>query len=631
MSTPDGAARPLGRLRRSTAVLTAALVLSGSAPAADPEAEAEIPVFLRGVDLDLPAQEAFRDWPGTELLTRPYWLPWSWMSFQRASLFDRPVFLVLTVGWSASARGMEAGTLGDPRVLSVLNSGWTAVRVSADRRPDIRERYQTGSWPVVAFLLPNGLPMLSHANRSGEAMPITAAAVDPETLLFLLGEGRVYFDKWRTVLEEVGAVWAEREGGARPVAAAVDVQASEQVARWLLANADRQDGGIGLAPKFVISGFAEYSALRDARLLPALMEHAVLTLGRLIESPLYDASAGGVRRMALDPDWKRIQPEKMLDKNAYLLRDALFVLRSRPSPEIARALEGTVRFLIEGLGRPGGGFYLAVRAPAAPPEDDSSVEPLVLAGPNSLAGAALLRAGEWLDDRAATDAGIAALELTLKAAYHRGRGVDHVIDPGGSGRRFLETQADVALAFLDAFETTGDERWLLAARDIVDFALANLRTPGETAMSDHLPDAVPIGILGNPRRPLRPNTRLARAMLRLSVHGQGERYREEARAIVGSFAGSLVDYGVHAVETALAVEEIIREPLIVRISGSAADSAALRRAAVNLPWGWTVVTTAAEGADGASAEIVWRDEAVRVGTPEELDAEVRRRTGLGSR
>lgn len=151
-------------------------------------------------------------------------------------------------------------------------------------------------------------------------------------------------------------------------------------------------------------------------------------------------------------------------------------------------------------------------------------------------------------------------------------------------------------------------------------------------MMDHLPGAVPIGLLANPRHPLRPNTRLARAMLRLSIHGQGERYREEARAIVGTFAGGLVDYRVHAVEAALAVEELIREPLIVRISGDGAASAALRRAAVNLPWGWTVVTTTAPAeANGAAvAEVMWRDATVRTATPDELDAEVRRLTGLAS-
>ena len=642
MSNQDGGRPAYGPLRRSSAalavILTAFLALLGPIRAATDEAvevpedaATELPFFLQGVDLTLPSQEAFRDWPATELLTRPYWLPWSWLSFQRASLFDRPVFLVLTVGWSASAQAMSAGTLADPRVLAALNSGWTGVLVDADRRPDVRERYQTGSWPVIAFLLPNGRPMLSQANESGTAMPITTSAIDSETLLFLLGEGRLYFDKWRKVLEEVGGVWAEREAGYEPEPGFVDAGTSDGVARWVLANADRQGGGIGLAPKFVISAFAEYAALRDARLLPALMEHARLTLLRITESPLYDVSDGGVRRMAAEPDWKAVQPEKMLDKNAHFLRDALFVLRTRQTAELEEALAETARFMIEALRGPGGGFYLGIKAPVEGPGEAAEVEPLILAGPSSLAGAALLRVGAWLDDRSLADAGIEALEQTLNAAYHRGRGVDHVIEAREGARRYLETQADVALAFIDAFETTGEDRWLRASRDIVDFSLANLRPPGEAALIDYLPDAAPIGILANPRRPLRPNTRLARAMLRLSLHGQGVAYGDEARRILESFSGSLVDYGVHSVESALAVEEMIREPLIVTISGGGEGAAALRRAAINLPWGWTLVATAPteSGETASAAEIVWRDSSVRVGTPAELDAEVRQLTGLG--
>jgi uncharacterized protein YyaL (SSP411 family) len=335
--------------------------------------------------------------------------------------------------------------------------------------------------------------------------------------------------------------------------------------------------------------------------------------------------------MAAQPDWSAVQQEKMLDKNAYFIRDAVFVLRAGPTPGLEEAVAETAGFMIDKLRGPGGGFQVAVKAPVEGSDGDAEVEPLVLAAPNSLAGAALLRAGAWLDDDTLVEAGIEGLEVTLNAAYHRGRGVDHVIAAGADGRRYLETQADVALAFIDAFETTGDERWLRASRDIVDFCLANLRRPGDAALIDHLPEAAPIGLLANPRRPLRANTRLARAMVRLSLHGQGATYREEARRILESFSGSLVEYGVHAVESALAIEELIREPLIVTISGNGEEAAALRRAAVNLPWGWTVVATAETAADeaGSSAEIVWRGSSVRVGTPTKMETEVRRLTGLG--
>jgi hypothetical protein len=340
------------------------------------------------------------------------------------------------------------------------------------------------------------------------------------------------------------------------------------------------------------------------------------------------------------PEWGGVQYEKMLERNALLLREMVMELRGGAAPSLQESLTGTTRFLLRTLSRSSGGFYLAqVADPTSPdggrywtaPEAERGSAPpvdrLVLSGPNALAGAGLLRAGAWLDDAEAAAAGRGALDLVLERAYLRGRGVDHVIEPRPEPRRFLVAQADVAFGLIDAYETTGEPRYLAAARDIVDFSLANLLRPGETALRDHLPEAVEIGLLANPRRPMAENVRLARVMRRLALHGQGEVYAERATSILGSYAGNLTLYGVQAVEAALAVEEVIREPLVVRIEGSAgSETRALRRAALNLSWPWTVVTTGrTDGA--ASASLTWRGESQRVEQPEALGAAAARVTG----
>src|SRR6185436_11935980 len=116
---------------------------------------------------------------------------------------------------------------------------------------------------------------------------------------------------------------------------------------------------------------------------------------------------------------------------------------------------------------PDGGRYWTAEADRGSPPP---VDRLVLSGANALAGAALLRAAAWLGDPAAASAGRSALDMVLERAYARGRGVDHVIEPRPESRRFLVTQADVAFGLVDAYETTGEARYLTAARDIVDFS-----------------------------------------------------------------------------------------------------------------------------------------------------------------
>lgn len=606
--------------------------VEGSAPrAAD---------FLDGVNLAQPALEAFKGWPSEALQSRAYWLPWSPLSFQRAALYGRPVLLVLTVPWNRLAQRMASETLADPAVLRQANQGWVTVVQRADRRPDIQDRYQTGTWPVIAFLLPDGHPMLTTANEQQVARPITSGFNDAKTFTFLLDQGQIYWDRWSNLLRGVGDVWAKGEGGAEPEPGAVKEDASDQVARWMLGNADRKLGGFGGAPKFPLLGLSEYARLRDARLVPALREHARFTLEQLVASPLHDRRDGGFHRLAAAPEWGNIQYEKMLERNGQLLRELVVELRGGASAPLQDALADTTRFLLQTLARPGGGFFLAqVADPTSvdggrywTAEGDRSgpppVDRLVLSGPNALAGAGLLRAGAWLGDAAATAAGRGALDFVLERGYARGRGVDHVLEPRPEPRRFLVAQADVAFGLIDAYETTGEGRYLTAARDVVDFSLANLLRPGETALRDHLSEGAEIGLLANPRRPLVENVRLARVMRRLALHGQGEVYGERAASILGSYVGNLTLYGAQAVEAALAVEEMIREPLVVRVEGTPAGTAALRRAAVNLPWAWTVVTTGKT--DGApSATLSWRGETQQVREPQALAEAAAKLTGAG--
>jgi uncharacterized protein YyaL (SSP411 family) len=613
-------------------------------PAAPGEdvAEPQLPPLLRGVDLNQPAQHAFRDWPPADLIERPYWHGWNARTFQRAELYDRPLLLVLAVPWNRLSQRMLTETLTDKTVLREVNAEYLSVLVSADRRPDVRERYQTGTWPSVALLLPNGNPMLSHANPSGYALPITTGYLKTDEMLFVLEEGGIYYRKWRNVLHGVGEVWQKREGDVEPVPGAVKDEASDQVARWLLGNADRAEGGFGAAPKFVPEGLAEYAAVREARLAPALVDVAKLTLEKLVAGPLYDKREGGVHRLAAAPAWGDIQYEKMLDSNTDLLRDLTFALRGADTPSLRAALSGTAGFLTKTLARQGGGFYLGQSADPSSedggaywtsvggePRKAPPVDRLVLAGPNALAGAALLRAAAILNDDGMERAGRDALDLVLRAGFRSGRGVRHVLEPAPDDRTYLVAQADVAFALIDAYETTGDARYRDAARDIVDYCRNNLAAPGETALRDILRESGGLGLLVNPRRPLLPNVRLARAALRLARHGLGDVYRDAATTVVGSYAGDLAAYHVHGIEPALAVEELVRTPVLLRVDGAPGDprTKALRRAAAAAPAGWAVVVTGSEPKGVEPTLVVLAGEAsVRVTSPGNVAAEVRRVT-----
>jgi uncharacterized protein len=611
-----------------TVALTGGLLVASPAAAEGPPAPTALPPYLKGIDLNLPAQDAFKSWPPKELEERAYWLPWTGLSLQRAVISNQPIFLLVTVPWNRAAQRMAAESLADPSVLRKLNRDYVSLLVSADRRPDIYARYGTGNWPAISLLLPDGSPMLSQVNAQKVALPITLGSASVKEVMFNLNEGRKYFDQWQNVLHGVSEVYEKRVELEEAKPGDVNTKAIDPVVRWLLGNVDAKHGGFGVAPKYVLRGVMEWAFLREDQGRPAIVGPARNMLTKLAASPLFDAEEGGVHRMAAAPDWGAIQYEKMLEANVDLMREMVFALREDDDPALRKALAATARFVTTVLARPSGGFYFAqIADPTSPdggaywtasvrdPAKAPPIDKLVLAGPNALAGAALLRAGALLGDASFEQAGRAALDLVMARAVNTGRGAGHVIETEPDQGRYLVTQSEVAFGLLDGYEATGEARYLAAAKDIAEFVQNNMKVPGETSYRDHMVVGPEFGLLDMPLRPMQDNARFARVLVRLAAQGASDEGRTAAEEILGSYAGDLASHGVRAVEPGLAIDELLTEPLTVTLEGRVDDpkASALRRSALNLRHGWVVVKTAPGAA--AAATLAWRGGSRRVTDP----------------
>ena len=576
-------------MRPGTAVTALLLAVSSASGQQPPATPGKLPPILKGVDLEKPAPTAFANWPEPEFVERLYPLPWAPSTFERARLFRQPVMLYLGVPWSAPSRRMILETFADKALLRELNASYLTVVVSADRRPDVKERYQTGSWPAISLLLSNGMPMLTQNNPKKVALPISFGYGSPDAARYLLSEGRIYFDGWAGFLGSVADIYKDRLREDPPPVAPLRPDASDALARWLVGNADAKHGGFGAAPKFILPWLAEYAALREDRGRADVSAHARRTLLQLVASPMWDGAEGGTRRFAAAPDWGEIQQEKTLASNVELLRELVFAQRREPAPELRGAIEGIARFLTTRLARPAGGGFRN----ASHPDDKGStqVDPLVLSGTNALAGAALLRAGALLGDPSVSKAGRDALELVLAKAYTAGRGVDHVVEPNPEPHRFLVSQAECAFGFVDAYESTGDPRYLEAAESVATFVFQNMIQSPEVAARDFLAIEPLVGLLQSPRWPMEDNVLLARVMTRLHVHGRGDPWRARGAGIVAAYGGDPSAYYVRGLDVGVGLEELAREPVVVTIDGPGTDPLhrALRDAALSLRTAWVVV------------------------------------------
>jgi uncharacterized protein len=70
------------------------------------------------------------------------WRPWSDSVFAEAKQEGRFVLLDLGTGWCHWCHVMEEVTYRDPAVIELIRKRYIAVRVDADSRPDLSNRYE---------------------------------------------------------------------------------------------------------------------------------------------------------------------------------------------------------------------------------------------------------------------------------------------------------------------------------------------------------------------------------------------------------------------------------------------------------------------------------------------------------
>ena len=70
----------------------------------------------------------------------------------------------------AATAAMTAGAYADPRVADLVDERFVPIRVDADERPDVGDRYGLGAWPTTAFLTPDGQVLGGETYATAERM-----------------------------------------------------------------------------------------------------------------------------------------------------------------------------------------------------------------------------------------------------------------------------------------------------------------------------------------------------------------------------------------------------------------------------------------------------------------------------
>ncbi len=82
-------------------------------------------------------------------------------ALKRAKDDDKLVMIDFYTDWCGYCKELDATTWRDPRVLAWLDSHAVAIKIDAEAKASVANKYRVGSYPTIVFLRPDG----SEVNR----------------------------------------------------------------------------------------------------------------------------------------------------------------------------------------------------------------------------------------------------------------------------------------------------------------------------------------------------------------------------------------------------------------------------------------------------------------------------------
>jgi uncharacterized protein YyaL (SSP411 family) len=522
--------------------------------------------------------------------TRVEWREWGPEAFEEAAERDVPVLVALMTSWSDWCRQMDERTYAEPRIAANVNDDFVPVRVDADRRPRVRERYNMGGFPSTVFVTPEG----DH---------IAGAT-------FLDSEG------FRQVLQRVRETWTEQgedagqapraiQGG-EPPAGEVSADIEALLAGQLGDKFDEDHGGWGRSEKFPLPATVAFALKRER-------EQALRTLDA-IRRNLADDVDGGFFRFAHERDWSDPQCEKVLSENASLLRAFAYAYLHTGSEAYREPAEDTIDYLTGTLwtgdafgGSQAAGDYFDQPESERSSHDEPPVDETAYANLNALAADALLSYAAYTDDDRAKR--YAERTLDYVAEHLVADGVVKHFDSPDAPSTLLTDHAQVVQAFATAAQILGGD-YLETARAVADVAIDDLQD-ATGAFQDGPTEGA--GLLDQPLRPIDDTAAMADALVDLHHLTREARYHDAVSDAVGAFAGAADRMGVQVAAYGTAAARVTQHPLVIEVADAAGSD--LHRAALRMADHEKVVVPEAEGGESGTAWLVDAD-----GTSEAVDS-----------
>ena len=491
------------------------------------------------------------------------WLDWGADAFARAAAEQKPVLLAIGAAWCRWTEAMERVSYRDPRVVRLVTERFISVRIDADRRPDVSDRYTLGGWPTTAFLTPAG-DILGGGTY-----------LEPGPLVVVLEQVAEAFATRRA---EIDARVADPADGHPDTSACPDAAArglDGDADRWLdaqlLARFDQTWGGFGSEPKRVHADALAAALLRCRDTENPDLTHVVThTLDAIAGRGLWDSVEGGFFRYCAQRDWSGPHVEKVLTVNARLLELYLSASRFLDRPDYADQAAAILRFVHGTFADPDGGFFAGQRAdpayaalPSLEMRRRHPVPPIdrtVYTDATAVMVSAYVLGASVLGDVSLLEFAATSVDRVAMATYERGGGVGHNATGVPVARGLLIDQVTVSAALLDLYDATGQAVYLDMPRELMAYCDQSMWDDGggftDRARTGLAGYDAPVGLLSDPHRPLGVNCRAAIVLARLAVYAEESGYRDLAVRTLACQTPVYRSHGLDGAAYVLALERI---------------------------------------------------------------------------
>ena len=300
------------------------------------------------------------------------WHFWDDKTLKKARDENKPI--LVSIGYSSChwCHVMEKESFEDEAIAEIMNTHFINIKIDREERPDLDHIYMdavqamtgSGGWPLNVFLTPDLKPFFGgtyfppksvHGRMSWQEtlLSINNAFTSRKNEIESQAEKLTEYLKKSSNLSKLNKEDDE----------SITKKDLETIAQNLLNKADITWGGFGSAPKFPQS-FSILYLLRQFHFTKEkkCLDHALLSLDKMILGGIYDQIGGGFSRYSTDERWFAPHFEKMLYDNAMLVQVLSEAYQISKKEIYVETINQTLQFVERELMSEEFGFYSALDA-----------------------------------------------------------------------------------------------------------------------------------------------------------------------------------------------------------------------------------------------------------------------------